>query len=69
MKTKYNVTIEETVSENFEIEIEAENIYEALKISEQQYKNGEFVLSPGNLVFRQILIRDEKGNCVDWHEF
>ena len=67
MKTKYKVVVEETISENFEIE--AENIHEALKISEQQYKNGDLVLSPGNLIFKQILICDEKGNCSDWYEF
>lgn len=67
MKRKYSIIIEETISENFEIE--AEDIDEALKVAKQKYKNGEIVLNPGNLIFKQISASDEKGNSVDWHEF
>ena len=67
MARKYNVVIEEVVSENFTIE--ADNIHEALKIEEQGYKNGKFVLCPGHLIAKQISANDEKGNYVEWYEF
>lgn len=47
MKT-YLVTIEETVNEAFFVEATTEQ--EALSIAEENYKNNQFVLEPGNLV-------------------
>ena len=52
MKRKYSIIIEETISENFEIE--AEDIDEALKVAKQKYKNGEIVLNPGNLILSKF---------------
>lgn len=45
---KYTVTIEETISQNFEIE--AESREEAFKIAEKKYKDGELVVENGNLI-------------------
>ena len=63
----YTVTIEEVVSQDFEVK--AGSIQEALIIAESKYKSGDFVLSPGNLVCKQISARDEKGEAVDCYEF
>lgn len=64
---KFKITIEETVSDTFEIM--AENEKEAEKIAIRLYKSGEIVLEPGYLTSKQMLIEDEKGNCTDWMEF
>ena len=67
-KKKFIVTIEEMVSEDFEII--AENEEEAEKIATEKYNNGEFVLEPGNLVAKQMQIHnvtDDK--YIDWFEF
>lgn len=67
MKTKYKITIEETLSEEFEIE--ADNIHEALRMAQEDYKNGTLVLSPGELICKQICAAEEGGDYVDWYEF
>ncbi len=64
---KFIVTIEEMISQDFDIY--ASNIQEALKIAEKEYNDGNLVLSTGNLVCKQISATDEKGNIVDWYEF
>ena len=55
-KKKFIVTIEEMVSEDFEII--AENEEKAEKIATEKYNNGEFVLEPGNLVAKQMQIHN-----------
>lgn len=45
---KYKINIEETVSQDFEIEALSQE--EAIKVAEKMYKNGEIVLEPGNLL-------------------
>ncbi len=67
MKKKYNVTIEETVSEIFEIE--AENEQQAKEIAVNNYKSGELVLALGELTFKQIQVCDEKTTLIEWEEF
>ena len=65
---KFIVTIEEKVSEEFEVL--AEDNEEAEKIAAEKYRNGEFVLEPGNLVAKQMEIHnvtDDK--WTDWIEF
>lgn len=66
-KTKYTVTIEEMVSQDFEVY--ANDIDEALDIAEKKYNDGELVLAHGNLVCKQISATDNNGDCVDWYEF
>jgi hypothetical protein len=64
----YKVTIEETVCDEFEIEANSEQ--EAFDLATEKYNCGEFVLEPGNLVIKQMLISDVKGNQItDWEEF
>lgn len=43
---KYTITIEETVAKDFEIE--ANSADEAYETAEQKYKDGEFILDPGD---------------------
>jgi hypothetical protein len=69
LKTKkFVVTIEEMVSQGFEIF--AKDNEEAMQIAEEKYNNGEFVLSPGNLVCKQMSVRDTETNLeCEWVEF
>lgn len=65
---KYKVTIEEHVSQTFEVE--ATDIDEAMKIAQAKYNNGEFVLEPGELTAKLIMAEDEYGaDCTEWTEF
>ncbi len=66
-KTKYIVTIEEMISQDFVVY--AKNIGEALDIAEKKYNYGEFVLAPGNPVSKQISATDNDRDSVDWYEF
>lgn len=66
-KKKFKITIEEMVSEDFEVE--AETIEEAMKIAEDKYYNGEFVLEPGNLVCKQMMADDGEDDVTEWVEF
>lgn len=63
---KYTITIEEMVSENFEVE--AATADEAMEIAEQKYRDGEFVLEPGNLVCTQMAITDPSNEATEWME-
>lgn len=68
MKKKYQVTIEESISQTFEVY--AEDDGEAIAITEQKYANGEFVLDQANLVSKQMELRNEtEGYSTEWIEF
>ncbi len=65
---KYKITIEEMLSETFEVF--ADNDEEAEKIASKKYKLGEFVLTPGNLVCKQMEIHNVTDNYfTEWAEF
>lgn len=51
---KFTVIIEETVSQDFDIEANSQE--EAIKIARDKYRNGEFVLEPGNLELAQVML-------------
>ena len=64
---KYTVTIEETVIKDFEVEADSmENAIEAAIIN---YKSGEFVLDPGEVIHKQIraFYHTQKGS--EWRDF
>ena len=64
----YKITIEEHVSQTFEVE--AVNIEEAMEIASECYENGDFVLEPGNLTVKLMMAEDEyTGETTDWTEF
>ena len=67
-KILYKVTIEETVSQAFDVYAdETEDIAEVIK---RKYNNGELLLAPGNLVSKQMCIMNTLNNaCSEWTEF
>lgn len=64
---KYTITIEETVAKDFEVE--ADSADEAYEMAEQKYKDGEFVLDPGECQFKQIAITSPSNESTEWTEF
>ena len=67
MKT-FKITIEEHVVGTFEVE--ANDIEEAMEVAERDYRNGYFVLEPGELVAKLMMAEDEETNeTTEWVEF
>lgn len=65
---KFTVTIEETVSQSFEVY--AEDLNTAMKTAAQKYRNGEFVLEPGEILGKQMSVYDSRdGSYTEWVEF
>ena len=52
-----------------DFEIEANNAEEAYETAEQKYKDGEFVLDPGDCQFKQIAITNPSSESTEWREF
>ena len=66
MVKNYRVLIEETISEEFELEAESEKA--AISKAIDAYKSGEFVLEPGNFESAHLKVIDENEKCSDWIE-
>ena len=64
---KYRVVIEETVSEEFEIEATSEE--EAVSNAIQEYDAGNFVVGSDNVEHRQISVIGDDGELTNWIEF
>ena len=64
---KFTVAIEETVVEEFDIEANSEE--EALSIAQNKYKNGELVLSSGEVQAKQVAIVKPGSETSEWLEF
>lgn len=64
---KYIIAIEETITDEFEVE--AENADTALKMAENKYRKGEFILSPGEIQFKQMRIVQPESSSTKWSEF
>ena len=64
---KFTVVIEETIVDEFEVE--AADFGEALDIAVKKYRKGEFVLSPGNVQFKQMAIKNLANETTEWTEF
>lgn len=65
---KYKVTIEEHISETFEIE--AVDSEEAMQIAESRYYSGEYVLgSEASVTARLMKVSDGKKDETEWTEF
>lgn len=68
VKKLFKITIEETISESFDIY--ANNFEDAKKIAIGKYNNGDIVLSPGELIFKQITFLNTENNSeTEWFEF
>ena len=63
---KYTIIIEEMVSQAFEVE--ATTAEKAMEVAEQKYRNGEFVLEPGDLVCTQMAVVDPSDEVTEWVE-
>lgn len=66
---KVIATIEETVVDTFEFKIEDDE--DELEIAVEKYKNGELVLTPGEVMRRQIMteIIGKPHSSTEWIEF
>lgn len=65
---KFKVTIEEHISETFEIE--AVCIDEAMQIAENRYCSGEYVLgSEASVTARLMSAEGDDGVSTEWTEF
>lgn len=65
---KVLVTIEETISQSFEVE--ADSINAALKIAKYKYNTGEFVIESGNVTNKMIHgIVEGSDEETEWIEF
>ena len=64
---KYRVVIEETISEEFEIEAISED--DAISKAIQEYEEGNFVVYSDNVECRQISIIGKDGEIKDWIMF
>ncbi len=61
----FKITIEEHVTETFEVE--ANSIEEAMDITRNKYKNGEFVLENGNVTYRCMAVQEPM--TTEWMGF
>lgn len=64
---KYCVVIEETISEEFEIEATSEE--DAISKAIQEYNAGNFVVGSDNVQSRQISVVGKDGEIMDWTVF
>jgi len=64
---KFTICIEENVIAEFEVE--AKDAEEAMKIVEEKYYKGEFVLAPGEVSSRQMAIVKPESEACEWVEF
>lgn len=64
---KYTIAIEETVVKEFEVY--AKDSEEVMKIAERKYRNGEFILDPGEIQFAQMCILKPASEVTEWGEF
>ena len=63
----YKVTIEECVSETFDIE--ASSLEEAMEIAESQYWNEEFIIGPNVTARLMQGATEDYEEVTEWREF
>ena len=65
---KFVVSIEEHICKDFHVE--ANDIEEAMEIAEEKYKKGEFVLDPGEVQAKLMMVHEPETNeFTEWKEF
>ena len=65
--TKYTIAIEETIVTEFEVF--ADNTAVAMRIAEKKYKEGDFILNPGEVQFTQMSVVNPSDETTEWCEF
>ena len=63
---KITVTIEEHITQDFEVE--ANTLEEAMEIAAQKYYDCEFVINSTD-VTAKLMMADDGENCTEWSEF
>ena len=63
---KITVTIEEHISQPFEVE--ADTLEEAMQIAEDKYRSGEFVLDK-SCVTSRLIMAENYYEATEWSEF
>lgn len=66
-ENKFVIAIEETMVQEFEVA--ADSAEEALEFAEKQYNNGVFVVSPGEVQFKQMSIVKPTEESTEWRKF
>ena len=64
---KYSIAIEETVVTEFQVIAKSED--EALEIAQKKYADGEFVLAPGEVQYKQMAVTNPHGDEIKWIDF
>lgn len=64
---KYTIAIEETIVKEFEVF--ADNTAVAMRIAEKKYKEGDFILNPGEVQFTQMSVVNPSDETTEWCEF
>ncbi len=64
---KYKIAIEETVTEVFEVE--ANDLHEAREIAAKKYRDGEFVVTPGEVQAKKMAVIEPYSENSAWVEF
>lgn len=63
----YKIAIEETVVEEFEVM--ANSAEEALEIAKEKYQEGEFILAPGEVQYKQMSVIQPSVETTNWISF
>lgn len=62
---KVKVTIEEFISQTFEVEVSSEdNAFDEIK---KMYKDEKLVLDDASLIEANVMIHDQNGDETDWN--
>lgn len=63
---KITVTIEEHISQPFEVE--ADTLEEAMEIAEDKYRSGDYILDNANVTAR-LMMAENDYESTEWEEF